>query len=145
MTERERVEEHIKVLSILYYINAGMHLFGVLGGIFYAAMGAVFRTMVEAMPARDESAEFVKVFVWFFVALGGAIACVSLVGAVCNFLSARWLRAKTHRTFSLVVAAITCINIPLGTVLGVFTFIILAKPEALEMYDEAARGAAPAA
>ena len=41
---------------------------------------------------------------------------------------------KTSRFF-LVVAAINCLHMPLGTVLGVFTIIVLIRQSVVELYE----------
>ena len=43
---------------------------------------------------------------------------------ILNVISGFCLRARKGRVFSLVVAVINCLHIPLGTVLGVFTLIV---------------------
>jgi hypothetical protein len=53
---------------------------------------------------------------------------------VGNLLSGLFLRARRHRTFSMVVAAINCLHIPIGTALGVFTFIVLGRESVRKLY-----------
>ena len=48
-------------------------------------------------------------------------------GAAVNLYSGLFLRKQTHRTFSLVVAGLDCLLIPWGTVLGVFTIVVLTR------------------
>ena len=58
----------------------------------------------------------------------------TIVGAKASSLSARFLRGRRHRTFSLIVAGINCLGIPLGTILGVFTLIVLLRPSVRTLY-----------
>jgi hypothetical protein len=53
------------------------------------------------------------------------------------------LRKRRHRTLSFVMACLTCINIPLGTALGVFTLVVLSRPSVKALYDQVAMQAAP--
>ena len=64
----------------------------------------------------------------------------SLVG---NLLSAIFLGQRRHRTFSLLVAGLNCLHVPVGTVLGVFTFVVLLRPSVREAYDAGAPPALP--
>ena len=57
-----------------------------------------------------------------------------LVCLVLNALSAMFLRQRTHRIFSVVIAALDCLQIPFGTVLGVFTIIVLLRESVRELY-----------
>ena len=62
--------------------------------------------------------------VWFFAS------------GVMNVASGLFLRARKYRTFSLVVAGINCLHVPIGTVLGVFTIIVLIRDSVRRLYEE---------
>ncbi len=49
------------------------------------------------------------------------------------------------RTFVIVIAALSCAFFPFGTVLGVFTIIILSKPEVKSLFQTQPGAAATAA
>lgn len=55
--------------------------------------------------------------------------------AVCVIFSGRFLAAKRNYTFSFIVAALICLNFPLGTLLGVFTIIVLVRPSVKAGYE----------
>jgi len=141
MTEKERVAEHLNTLSILYYVYAGLHALGMCIGGVYIAMGAF---AAEAMKSDPKAAQAAGWFGGIVALIGTIFVLVALTGAVCCFLSARYLKQRRNKTFSQVVAALSCLNMPLGTALGVFTFIVLGKAEAEELYREAEFGAPPA-
>ena len=73
---------------------------------------------------------FMGIFTWFYV-LGGIILTAA---GIANLLSGLFLKRRSHRTFSLVVAGLNCINVPLGTVLGVFTIIVLLRDSVAQRY-----------
>lgn len=73
--------------------------------------------------------------------MGGLFLGLGLFGlifgmtlAVCLFLVGRWLAARTHPTFCFVVACIECINMPLGTLLGIFTILVLNRPSVRALF-----------
>ena len=45
------------------------------------------------------------------------------------------LHARKHRTFSLIVGGVNFLHLPLGTVLGVFTIIVLIRDSVRELYE----------
>jgi hypothetical protein len=45
---------------------------------------------------------------------------------------------RRGRIFSLIVAGLNCLCFPFGTVLGVFTFVILLRDSVVEVYEAAA-------
>lgn len=75
-------------------------------------------------------AEFFAVFKWLYLVL----AAWFLASGLLNVISGVCLRARKHRTFSLVVAGINCLHLPLGTVLGVFTIVVLLRDSVRELY-----------
>ena len=48
------------------------------------------------------------------------------------------LKKRQKRTFSFVIACICCMNIPLGTALGVFTLVVLSRQSVKAIYDRVA-------
>jgi len=68
-------------------------------------------------------------WVYFAFALG-----IAGTGGL-NLVSALFIRAKTHRLFSLVVAGINCFYMPLGTALGIFTIVVLVRDSVRDLYE----------
>ena len=68
----------------------------------------------------------------FYVIAGIFLALVILL----NLLSAVFMRQRKHRIFSIIVASINCLQIPFGTTLGVFTFIVLMRESVRQSYDK---------
>lgn len=62
-----------------------------------------------------------------------------IASGVLNLMSGFFLRSRKYRTFSIVVAAIDCLHIPLGTVLGVFTLVVLMRDTVRELYQANSR------
>jgi len=56
--------------------------------------------------------------------------------AVMNFIVARKIVKRESRVFCLIVAGVNCMNMPLGTVLGVFTFILLSRPQVVQSFEQ---------
>lgn len=50
-------------------------------------------------------------------------------------LAGRYLARQTHYTFCMVVAGLACLCVPPGTVLGVFTIMVLIRPSVKELFD----------
>lgn len=46
----------------------------------------------------------------------------------------RKLQRRVSRTFCLVVAGVECVMMPLGTVLGVFTIVVLMKDSVQKLF-----------
>jgi hypothetical protein len=76
-------------------------------------------------------AEFFTIFKWFYL----LFAIWLIASGLLNAFSGWYIHARKHRTFSLIVAAINCFYVPLGTVLGVLTIVVLLRDSVRELYE----------
>jgi hypothetical protein len=120
-------EEHLNLLRIFYFVMAGKTALFVLLGLAYAAIGLLILTpsMRHAPPSAGPIPFMVP---GLFAFLGLSFAAFFSVAAVLQFLTAQRLKARRSRTFCLVTAGLTCMEMPYGTALGAFTFIVLDRP-----------------
>jgi hypothetical protein len=124
--------EHLRLLSTFHFIGVGL---AVLGIAMVAAQYATLQSMLSdpkvwGTRGRPMPGEVLTIFRWMFV----VIAVWTLGTGVLNLLSALFIRARKHRKFSIVVAALNCIHVPLGTAMGVFTMVVLMRDSVRELY-----------
>lgn len=136
--QRKIDADHLNTLAICHFVVAGFALLGLLGlAIHYAAFSFFFSQpelvaeMEKAQKGMPNPAEFFAIFRWFY--LFAAVALI--VGGIFNLMSGLYMRRRTNRTFSLVVAGFDCLQFPFGTILGVFTFIVLLRDSVREVYE----------
>src|ERR1051326_6025632 len=132
--QRKVDADHLKLLSIFHFVGAGLALLGLLFLLaHYAMFHALFCNpkMWENTKQNPPPAEIFAIMKWFYL----LFALWFAGSGILNLVSALFLRARKHRTFSLVVAGINCLHIPLGTVLGVFTIIVLIRDSVRELYE----------
>jgi hypothetical protein len=128
-------DEHLRLLTIGFYVSAAITAFFSLFGLFYAAMGFFIGTAVshtarnvaDAAQSADTAAapQFIGAL---FGIIGLVIFVLALAFAGAKVYAAVCLKRRKGRTFCLVVAAISCLEVPWGTLLGVFTIIVLERP-----------------
>ena len=118
-------EQHLDLLAVFHYIVAGMlALFSCLPSI-HLVFGIV---MIVAPEKLQSSGGPPPAFIgWFLAIVGGLIIVIGWSLAVCIFAAGRSLAKRRHHLFCLVVAGIECIFMPCGTILGVFTIIVLMR------------------
>ena len=146
--ERQRLTEHLKILSICHYVYAGLATCGSALGLIYIAMGQLIASVPKWKPTIEQDPpppEVLRMFQWMFGIFGGCMMVGALGIAALCFFSARAMSARRNRTLSLVAGGVVCVTGLFGVVLGVFTLVLLLGREAKELYDEAERGAGPAA
>ncbi|MDB6025781.1 MAG: hypothetical protein JWM68_2004 [Verrucomicrobiales bacterium] len=133
-TQQRKDKDQIKLLAVFHFVGAGLALLGI-GFLFLHHM---FLSKIMANPgiwkgqANGPPKEFFEMFIWFYVLMGVWF----VVSSILNVISGLFLLNKQHRMFSLVVAGINCLHMPLGTILGVFTLIILMRDSVRSLYSE---------
>jgi len=121
--EESTMKKHVTLVAAL---QIGFSTMGILGGmiIFFALnFAGSFVTDV------DVASSVLKFLGGFLPAL---IICFSLVGLVggIGLLSYR----KWARVLVLIVAALGCLNIPLGTLKGVYSIWVPIQDEAVKLF-----------
>lgn len=125
-----RDEEHLNLLSLFHYIFAAICALFACVPFIHVAIGIIF---IIAGAEGGKHAPSVVVGV-VFVLIGGFIILLGWTFALCLFLSGRYLKRRRGYVFSFVIACFSCISFPYGTVLGVFTIIVLMRPSVKELY-----------
>ena len=126
--------DHLNLLAIFHFVVAGLAFLS-LGflAVHFAFMRAILDNpeMLKGGRSAGPPPEFLAMFKWFY-AIFSVAAILAVLG---NLLSGFYIRARRNRTFSIVVAALDCLQVPFGTVLGVFTIIVLVRESVRELYE----------
>jgi hypothetical protein len=124
---------HLKTLAICQYVYGGLVCAVSLIFIIHLVMGIMMlKGSLFGQPAPPNS----RPMGWLFVGMGSGFVVLGETLGILNLVSARLLQKRRGRVFSLVVAGIDCINMPLGTTLGVFMFIVLLRPSVKWLYEQ---------
>lgn len=125
--------EHLRLLSIFHYVVAGIGflvasvpLIHVTVGIWMLANPQTFGAGATAGPGR-----FVGLM---FVLMGGFFVLSGWTVAACTVVSGRFLARRKHWLFSMAMGGVLCAFVPFGTVLGVFTIIVLSRESVKALY-----------
>jgi hypothetical protein len=123
-------EQHLNLLSIFHYVLGGLTI--LCSFLLLVHIGAGIALVVGGFQEGEAPPLYIG---WFFIIIGSIVMLSSWVSGALMLVAGGKLRAHTSRTFCLVVAGLECMNFPLGTVLGVFTIIVLTKDSVIEMFD----------
>jgi len=123
-------EQHLNLLSIFHYVLGGITaLFSCLPFIH---VGTGLLMVFGKMDANNPPPPAVG---WFFVILGSFFILFGWVFAINMLLVGRKLKQRKSFKYCLVVAAIECIMMPFGTILGVFTLVVLMKEPVKQLFE----------
>jgi hypothetical protein len=125
--------EHLRLLSIFYYVWGGLSvLMSFIGVLAVIGMGFGMR---QAM--RQGGGGGPQPPAWFFAGfftIMVAALVFALVLAVMSLVAGKQLSSRRGYHFCLVVAGLTCLSFPFGTALGVFTFMVLMRPSVRPLF-----------
>ncbi|MGD0262464.1 MAG: hypothetical protein ABSD29_22085 [Verrucomicrobiota bacterium] len=124
--------EHLKLLSILYYIKGAITALFACIPIIHVAIGLLFIIAPHVFGhGNDQPPAFLG---WLFVILGSFLILLGWTFAVLALMAGRFISRRKHYTFCFVVACVECLSVPFGTVLGVFMILVLNRPSMKEMF-----------
>ena len=122
--ENRNMKQHVSFVGALH---VGFGILGLIGAL------AVYITFnfAEGFVEHEPIAEQVLVF------LGGTVSllilffsCLGIIGGIGLFSYKPWARILV-----MIVSAINCLNIPIGTAKGVYSIWVLMQKETIEMFE----------
>jgi hypothetical protein len=130
-------DEHLRLLALGYQIEGGVSACFSLFGLLYVVMGVGMTfAFAKLPPATNQAGQPPPEFVgWLFAGIGFFIFSALLVMALLKFRVAWCLKRRRSRTFCLVVGGISCLGIPYGLILGVFTFLVLNRNSVMHLFN----------
>ena len=144
--QKAQDEEHLRWLSIGYYVWGG--LVALLGcfAIFHIIMGlAIINGQFNSPPAARApfpipitpapNNNMPPAIGWLFFGMGATWMFLSFLLGALTAYAGRCIARRQGKTFIQVVAALQCLHMPIGTLLGVFTFIVLSRPSVAALFS----------
>jgi len=137
IVDRESIinEEHLRLLSIGNYITGGLHIafasLFIFHFVFLLVIASHPHMFPPTAPGRNGPPEVL------FHILTGLIGAFILIGwafGALTIYAGRCIKARSRRTFCLVMAAINTLSIPFGTIVGVCSFMVLCRPGVRRLY-----------
>lgn len=126
--------EHLRLLSIFHCVVAGLSGLAACFPIIHLTIGISMLTGNLADMPTDTDEFPVQLFGLMFTLIPAIFILAGWAFAICLFLAGRYLASYRNHTFCLVMAGISCIFVPFGTVLGVFTILVLSRPSVKELF-----------
>jgi hypothetical protein len=87
-----------------------------------------------AKPGEELPPEFLG---WIFALIGSVLFLIGLAMAICILIAGRALARCKRYSFALVMGGIECLFLPFGTILGVFTVVVLSRESVKALFSTA--------
>jgi hypothetical protein len=125
--------EHLRLLSIFHYIVGGLMALSASVPIVHVIVGTMFLRRPETLGIQPNSfpADLVGALL---VIIGSLIILLGWSLAALLLFAGRFLSQRSHYTYCIVIAALSCVFFPFGTVLGVLTLIVLLRPSVKPLF-----------
>lgn len=143
MRDRILDEEHLRLLSLGHYIAGGF----ILAFTFFAIFYLVVILMVARHPdllggSNNPHPPPQGIFQVFAFIIGLAILAGWVFGGLTIYVG-RCIKRRIRRTLTLVVACLNTLSVPFGTILGVFTLMVLTRPTVKLLYTQVSSSSQP--
>ncbi|HCC71997.1 MAG TPA: hypothetical protein DEQ09_12735 [Bacteroidales bacterium] len=123
MEKVRNMKKHVTVVGTLHIVFAILGLIGALV-VFMSINFAQSFVAGEDIPLKVLTA--IKIFVPAMIAL---VSILSIVGGIGLFSYSEWARILI-----IVMSAINCLNVPIGTAKGVYSIWTLLQDETIRMF-----------
>ena len=126
--------EHLRLISLFHYIVGGIGVLFACFPLIHLGVGIAF-LIGDFNRASDGNnpQEWVGIL---FIVMGGLFFLIGQALAWLTVYSGMQIKNRKKYTLSFVVACVMCMFVPFGTILGVFTIIVLSRESVKQLYDE---------
>ena len=125
-------QEHLRLLTLVYYIFGAITCFFAFIPIFHVIMGIVL-TMASFASKGSENAP--PAFIGLFFAIAGSIfILIGLTVGLLKIYTGKCIKNRKNYLFCLIYSGFNCILIPYGTVLGIFSLMVLRRESVKKLF-----------
>lgn len=128
--------EHLRLLAIFHYLMAGIGALFSCFPMLHLAIGLAMLFAPESFEhSRHNNPQNLQFVGLLFTGIAAVLILIGWAISFCVFLAGQYLSQHRHYLFCLIIAGILCLFAPFGTVLGVFTIIVLVRPSVKPLFD----------
>ncbi|MEN6449972.1 MAG: hypothetical protein ABFC96_05745 [Thermoguttaceae bacterium] len=121
----------LRFLSIAHYVGAGLAAIVSCVPLKYLGLGML---LIVSPESRHGDMDLVVGI--FFVACAGILVAASWGFAIGALFVGKNLAARRRYVFCLSIEVLLCLFIPLGTILGIFTIVMLNRPGVNVLFEQ---------
>jgi hypothetical protein len=128
----DRDAEHLRLLSIFHFVIGGF--LGLVSCIPLIHLTVGLGLLVAGAASQDAAGAPPAVLGLIFVLVASAFILTGWTIAGCTLAAGRFLKQRRRYTFCFAIACLLCLFMPLGTILGVFSIVVLNRPSVKAMF-----------
>ena len=136
------IEKQLRLLSIFHYIVGGIMALFWCFPLIHFGIGFVMTFFPDKFGSNGHMPP--PLFGCIFMFIGGGLFLTGQALAWCAIAAGRFIAQRRRYQFIFVVACCECTFMPFGTVLGVFTIVLLSKDHVKALWVPANEAHVPA-
>ncbi len=125
-------EEQLRLLAIFHYVVAGLTALFACFPVVHLGIGLLFLLAPQTFESKGEAPP--AWFGWVFVIMACVLVVLGWVLAALVLAAGRSLAKRRRYLFCLTVGGVECVFMPFGTVLGVFTIVVLMRESVKQLF-----------
>ena len=130
-------EEHLRLLSVFHYISGAITVFvSFIFLIQFFVFSFIFDEVMNSLLdiALVGNYDFDPEIFSFLIYLWVVLFFLFIAFGLAQILSGNFLRKKKYRIFSFIVALISIVFFPYGTILGAMTIVVISRSSVMALY-----------
>jgi hypothetical protein len=136
MADHETNKQYLTLLSIFHFIVGGLVALFSLLPVFHLVLG-----LIMVLASGEEPAAAIVGFIFICVATGIILAGWAIAAAIA--LCGYFIIKRRYYMYCLVIAALECLFTPFGTILGVFTLVLLTQKPVKQLFNTTGNNPTP--
>ena len=132
MQQFDKDRDHLNLLSVFHFVLGGLIALLYSFGLIHVVLGTA---MAVAPVQEGAQGPPPAAFGVMFAVIGATVVLFGWGLGGSLIYSGLMMRKQRRRVFSLIVAGIGCLFMPLGTILGVFTIVVLVRESVVRKYE----------
>jgi membrane-associated HD superfamily phosphohydrolase len=130
-------EEQLRLLSFFHYVSGAVTITFSSMFIFHLIFFGYMASNPELFSNDDaKNAKEAMQIMQILLAVFGTFVILGISYGICEIVSGVFIKQKKYRIFSMIVAIPRIILIPYGTILSMFTFILLDRDSVKSLYEK---------
>lgn len=126
----EKARDMKKHVTIVGALHIGFGILGLIGAVIAFFALSFASSFVEGVDVAQEVMKAIMVFVPIMISL---TSILSIIGGIGLFSYNQWARILV-----IVLSALSCLNIPIGTAKGVYSMWALLQDDTVRLFNEKA-------
>jgi hypothetical protein len=129
----DRDQEHLRLIEIAFYIQAGLIGFVAMFASIYIFLGMIVLSL--NLPKTGPNDPPVQLIGGVLITIGVIFFALGIGFAGLLLYAGRGIRARKRRILAMVLAGFCCLQMPWGTVFGVLSIIVLNRPSVSPLFE----------